>query len=69
MKQQPDSTHGYLKLCYAIINSGVRCNDVDFLNSEWYEFLKSSVDDLNGANNVVIEDVIPKLCGNINSTL
>ena len=34
---------GWMELCASIIKSGIKENDVRFLNSEWYECLKGII--------------------------
>lgn len=51
MKHEFGTLHCYINLAAAICASGINQNDIEFLNSEWYKFLKSYVEDYIFANN------------------
>lgn len=51
MKHGFGTLHCYINLAAAICTSGINQNDIEFLNSEWYKFLKSYVEDYTFANN------------------
>lgn len=51
MKHGFGTLHCYINLAAAICASGINQNDIEFLNSEWYKFLKSYVEDYTFANN------------------
>lgn len=41
----------YIRLCAAIVNSGIKSHDSYFLNSEWCKFLINEVIDYNNQHN------------------
>ena len=47
MKINLDGIHGYIQLCAAIVNSGIKQNDKEFLKSEWCSMLTNYVIDYN----------------------
>ncbi len=45
MNDKPDTTIGYIQLCAAIVYSGIKQNDQDFLKSVWCKELTDCVID------------------------
>lgn len=45
MKDKPDTTIGYIQLCAAIVNYGIKQNDQVFLKSAWCKELTDCVAD------------------------
>lgn len=51
-------TKPYIHLAAAILSSGVKCNDIAFLESEWGKYLKGEVGDyLNSPDKVSVSMV------------